>query len=174
MKRLAVAFLPILLLLGTAVARAELTIEITQGVDNPTAIAVVPFAWAGPGPAPEDIAFVIDGDLARSGQFAPVARSDMLGMPSTEAELFYRDWRAIETEYILIGRVSANGQELRIDYELFDVLRQARVHSGVVSGPVSEARMHAHRVADAVYEKLTGIPGAFVLSLSRPRAMEGS
>ncbi len=165
MKRLAAAFLPILFLLGTAVARAELTIEITQGVDNPTAIAVVPFAWAGPGPAPEDIAFVIDGDLARSGQFAPVARSDMLGMPSTEAELFYRDWRAIETEYILIGRVSASGQELRIDYELFDVLRQARVHSGVVSGPVSEARMHAHRVADAVYEKLTGIPGAFATRL---------
>jgi TolB protein len=165
MKRLAAAFLPILLLLGAAVARAELTIEITQGVDNPTAIAVVPFAWAGPGPAPEDIAFVIDGDLARSGQFAPVARSDMLGMPSTEAELFYRDWRAIETEYILIGRVSASGQELRIDYELFDVLRQARVHSGVVSGPISEARMHGHRVADAVYEKLTGIPGAFATRL---------
>jgi TolB protein len=165
MKRLAAAFLPILLLLGAAVARAELTIEITQGVDNPTAIAVVPFAWAGPGPAPEDIAFVIDGDLARSGQFAPVARSDMLGMPSTEAELFYRDWRAIETEYILSGRVSASGQELRIDYELFDVLRQARVHSGVVSGPISEARMHGHRVADAVYEKLTGIPGAFATRL---------
>ncbi len=165
MKRLVVALLPVVLLFGALQARAELTIEITQGVDNPTAIAVVPFAWAGPGPAPEDVAFVVDGDLARSGQFAPVARSDMLGLPSTEAEVFYRDWRAIEAEYILIGRVSASGQDLRVEYELFDVLRQTRVHSGVETGPISEARMHGHRVADVVYEKLTGIPGAFATRL---------
>jgi TolB protein len=165
MKRLVVALLPVVLLFGALHARAELTIEITQGVDNPTAIAVVPFAWAGPGPAPEDVAFVVDGDLARSGQFAPVSRGDMLGLPSTEAEVFYRDWRAIEAEYILIGRVSASGQDLRVEYELFDVLRQTRVHSGVETGPIGEARMHGHRVADAVYEKLTGIPGAFATRL---------
>jgi TolB protein len=165
MKWLAAAVLPIALFLGATGARAELTIEITQGVDNPTSIAVVPFAWGGPGPAPEDVAFVVDGDLARSGQFSPVGRADMLGLPSSEAEVFYRDWRAINAEYILIGRVSANGQEMRIEYELFDVLRQTRVHSGVETGPINEVRMHGHRVADAVYEKLTGIPGAFATRL---------
>jgi len=165
MKWLAAACLPILLFLGAGGARAELTIEITQGVDNPTSIAVVPFAWQGPGPAPEDIAFVVDGDLAHSGQFTPVTRADMLGMPSNESEVFYRDWRAIGAEYLLIGRVSASGSDLRIEYELFDVLRQTRVYTGVESGPISEARMHAHRVADAVYEKLTGIPGAFATRL---------
>ena len=147
--------------LGLAVAaRAELTIEITQGVDNPTPIAVVPFAWQGSGTSPADIAAVVDGDLNRSGQFAPVGRSDMLGLPRTEAEIYYRDWRAINTEYLLIGRVSQAGQ-LRIEFELFDVLRQTRVHAGVITGPPSEARMLAHQVSDAIYEKLTGIPGAF-------------
>lgn len=53
------------------VARAELVIEITQGIDNPTVIAISPFAWDGPGVAPEDVAFVIQNDLYRSGQFAP-------------------------------------------------------------------------------------------------------
>ena len=141
-------------------ARAELTIEITQGVDNPTPIAVVPFVWQGGGASPEDIAAVVDGDLNRSGQFAPVRRADMLGLPSTEAEIYYRDWRAINTEYVLIGRVSQDAQ-MRIEFELFDVLRQTRVHTGVVTGPPSEARMLAHQVSDAIYEKLTGIPGAF-------------
>ena len=150
--------------LSALVARAELTIEITQGMDNPTAIAVVPFAWEGAGSAPEDIAQVIDGDLARSGQFAPVGRADMLGRPSTEGEIFYRDWRAINSEYLLIGRVSGVGEK-RVEYELFDVLRQTKVHSGVETGPAGEARMLAHRVADAVYEKLTGIPGAFATRL---------
>ena len=53
---------------------------------------------------------------------------------------------------------------MRIEYELFDVLRQTKVTPGV-SGPASEARMLAHRVADAVYEKLTGIRGAFATRL---------
>ena len=139
MTRFTVLAIALLSLGLSLVARAELTIEITQGVDDPTPIAVVPFAWQGSGPAPADISAVIDGDLNRSGQFAPVGRADMLGLPSTEAEIFYRDWRAINTEYLVIGRVSQAGQ-MRIEYELFDVLRQARVHSGVVTGPPSEAR----------------------------------
>ena len=149
---------------GALDARADLTIEITQGVDNPTAIAVVPFAWQGGGAAPLDVAEVIDGDLTRSGQFAPVGRADMLSRPSTEAEVFYRDWRAIDTEYLLIGRVSVTDR-MRIDYELFDVLRQTPVFEGFESGPIDEARLLGHRVADAVYEKLTGIRGAFATKL---------
>jgi len=161
MKTFAVIILNMVLVLA---ARADLTIEITQGMDNPTAIAVVPFAWQGSGVAPADVASVIDADLTRSGQFAPLARTDMLGRPSTKEEVFYRDWRALETEYLLIGRVSpADG--MRIDYELYDVLRQTMVFSGYESGPVSDARLLAHRVADQVYEHLTGVPGAFATRL---------
>ena len=45
MKTLAVALLNMCLVLAVVNARADLTIEITKGMDNPTAIAVVPFAW---------------------------------------------------------------------------------------------------------------------------------
>ena len=165
MKRLILALAPLLLVVTAFHARAQLTIEITQGIDNPTAIAVVPFAWQGPGTAPEDVALVVDADLARSGQFAPVERSAMLGRPSNQSEIFYRDWRAIQSEYLLIGRVVAQGADMRVEYELYDVNRQQQVHSGNVTGPANEARMLAHRVADAVYEKLTGIPGAFATRL---------
>jgi TolB protein len=164
MKRLPGILFSVVLAMSALTARAELTIEISQGSDNPTAIAVVPFAWQGTGAPPEGIAVVVDGDLARSGQFAPVPRTDMLGSPTTEAEVFYRDWRSINAEYLLIGRVSGAGP-IRVDYELFDVLRQTRVLSGSESGPVGDARMLAHRVADAVYEKLTGVPGAFATKL---------
>jgi len=154
----------LVLLLAPVGVRAELIIEITQGVDNPTAIAVVPFAWNGVGSVPEDIAAVVDSDLTRSGQFAPVDRHDMLGLPSTEKEVFYRDWRAIQSEYLLIGRVSVTDQ-MRIEYELFDVLRQAKVFSGVELGPANEARMLGHRVSDKIYQQLTGIRGAFATRL---------
>lgn len=102
--------------------RAELQIEINQGVENPTPIAVVPFAWQGVGSAPEDVAQIVDSDLARSGQFSPVSRRDMLSYPTRESELFFRDWRAISAEYVLIGRVSV-GSQARIDFQLFDTTR---------------------------------------------------
>ncbi len=161
MKRFAALALNVLVVLAAAGARADLTIEITQGVDNPTTVAVVPFAFQGVGASPEDMAAVVEGDLARSGQFDPLARTDMLGLPSTEGEVYYRDWRALNTEYLLIGRTSVNGGTIHVDYELFDVLRQTKISSGQGEGPISEARMVAHRIADLVYEKLTGIRGAF-------------
>jgi TolB protein len=164
MKWLGLALINVMIMLVSLSARAELVIEITQGVDDPTAIAVVPFAWQGAGASPEDVASVVQSDLTRSGQFEPVDRRDMLGMPSTKADVFYRDWRAIETEYLLIGRVSVTDQ-MRIEYELFDVLRQTTVYKGVETGSANEARMLAHRVSDRVYEALTGIPGAFATRL---------
>ncbi|MEM9317357.1 MAG: Tol-Pal system beta propeller repeat protein TolB [Pseudomonadota bacterium] len=156
--------LPLALLMGGP-ARAQLLIEITQGVDDPTPIAIVPFAWEGAGTAPEDVAQVVQDDFERSGQFEPVPRADMLGFPSREEDLFYRDWRAIQSEYVLIGRVSEEGASLSARYELYDVLRQSRIAEGDISMPDGEARMLAHRISDAIYEKLTGITGAFATRL---------
>lgn len=158
--------IPLLLSLCLSpLARAQLVIEITQGVDDPTPVAVVPFAWEGEGAAPEDLAQVVQDDFERSGQFSPVNRADMLGFPSREAEIFYRDWRAISSEYVLIGRVRPEAEGLAVRYELYDVLRQTRIAEGDFTAPAGEGRMLAHRVSDAVYEKLTGIPGAFATRL---------
>ena len=164
MNRFSQVIAGFVLLFAISAAHAQLTIEITQGVDNPTPIAVVPFAWQGAGTAPEDIAGVVNSDLSRSGQFSPVDRRDMLGFPSVQKDIFYRDWRALNTEYILIGRVSIAGQ-MRIEYELYDVTRQTQVFTAVEEGSPNEARMLAHRVSDRVYEQLTGIPGAFATRL---------
>ena len=150
----------LLLCLLVLPARAELIIEITQGRDNPTSIAVAPFAWSGWGGAPEDVADIIQQDLLRSGQFAPAAREDMLSLPTREADVFYRDWRATNVEYLLIGRVTG-GSNMTVEYELFDVYKQEQVLAGRHSGPVEDLRMLAHRAADGVYRQLTGIPGAF-------------
>ncbi len=152
------------LALSAQLASAQLQIEITQGVDNPTPIAVVPFAWNGAGQPPEDVAQIIDGDLSRSGQFSPVGRSDMLSYPTRASEVYFRDWRAISAEYVLIGRVNAVAGA-RIEFQLFDTTRQEVIAEGAVQGPINELRMLAHQVADRVYEKLTGIPGAFATRL---------
>ncbi|TCO77304.1 Tol-Pal system beta propeller repeat protein TolB [Chromatocurvus halotolerans] len=163
------------LMVSAVSARAQLVIEITQGMDDPTAIAVVPFATEGAGIAPADIAEIVADDLRRSGQFSPVRRDNMLSYPSTADDVYFRDWRAIDTEYVLIGRVTP-GERLRVDYELFDVNRERSVLSGSQSDASGEARMLAHRVSDAVYEHITGIPGAFatrLLYVSVERNLQG-
>ena len=61
-----------------ATARADLVIKITQGVNQPTPVAVVPFAWNGSQPAPVDVAGVVASDLQRTGLFTPLPRGKML------------------------------------------------------------------------------------------------
>jgi TolB protein len=119
------------LCVATFPALAQLQIEITRGVDNPTPIAVVPFGWSGSGASPEDVARIIDSDLARSGQFSPVSRRDMLSYPSRGSELYFRDWRAINSDYVLIGRYElAAAGNLKLSWQLFDSTRELSVEEG--------------------------------------------
>ncbi|MGD8174522.1 Tol-Pal system beta propeller repeat protein TolB [Marinimicrobium sp. ARAG 43.8] len=143
-------------------AHAQLTIEITRGVDNPTKIAVAPLEMSGGAALPEDIGRIIEADLRRSGQFAPVPRNDMLSFPSREQEVHFRDWRVLDTEYLIVGRVEQEAGLYQVHYDLFDVLNQRKVLSRqVVEGRESQLRDIAHAVSDRVYETLTGIRGAF-------------
>ncbi len=140
---------------------AQLTIEITQGRDNPTSIAIVPFGWGGGGVASEDVSAIIEADLQRTGQFAPVDRQDMLGSPEERSEVYYRDWRALNVDYLLVGKLIPTADGLMAQYQLFDVYAESLVLEGREYGQTSTLRGIAHGVADRVYEKLTGIRGAF-------------
>ncbi|MGK0441823.1 MAG: TolB protein [Pseudohongiellaceae bacterium] len=163
MKR--VLFFIAVLFLSVGQSQAELTIEITQGRDNPTPIAVAPFSWQGAGKAGEDIAKIIELDLYRSGQFAPMSRSDMLGHPHKASDVHFGDWRRSSVDYLLVGRLTDVAGQLRVDYELFDVYGQKQILSSSKLMDKSELRGLAHHVSDKVYEQLTGIRGAFSTKL---------
>ena len=158
--------LRLFLLVGIAWSQwsfAQLTIEITEGRDNPTSIAVVPFEWRGKGNLSEDVPAIVAADLQRVGQFSPVAVEDMLGYPSQSSDVYYRDWRAIGAEYVLVGKVTraSNKDPYVIQYELMDVYRQQRMLSKRLRGGEKQLRDIAHKISDEVYQKLTGIRGAF-------------
>jgi TolB protein len=141
---------------------SNLVIEITQGVDNPVPIAVVPFSWSGDTALNEDVAQVVDADLERSGQFKSLKRSSMLGFPHQQEDVYFRDWSYLATEYLIIGNVEAtNTGGYQVDYQLFDVQRQEAIAAGRFSGGKNDLRTLGHSVSDAVYEALTGLKGAF-------------
>ncbi len=152
---LLIVFVPLL-------AKAELTIVIDKGTDNPTPIAVVPFAVQGGARLPEDVASIVRADLQRSGQFDAMAPRDMLAFPSTEREIYYRDWRMLGSEYLVIGKLSAVTGGWELNFELYDVVGQRRVLPlQSVSGTAAQLRDMAHFAADKIYQAITGIRGAF-------------
>ena len=152
-----------ILMLAAPPGQAELQIQITEGVDKALPIAVVPFGWQGTGAAaPLDVASVVAADLARSGRFDPMDRKDMLQRPTTGADVDFGDWRMQSTDFLIIGRVvqSVPGQ-YEIQFQVFDVLRGEQLLSYRQPATAADFRRSCHRVADVIYEKLTGIRGVF-------------
>ncbi|SIS58795.1 Tol-Pal system beta propeller repeat protein TolB [Neptunomonas antarctica] len=149
------------LLLSTLTVRAELVVEVTQGVDAPSPVAIVPFDWSGSALS-EDVAKIVSDDLGRSGFFKMMPRENMLSTPHERSQVFFRDWRISNNDYIVIGRLipAANGQ-ITATIELYDVLKEQLVWSETVNGNSSNLRDVAHYIADQVFQQLTGIKGAF-------------
>ena len=161
MKHARIAILFLLAALAAAHARAQVTIVIDRGYDNPKKIAVVPFGVTA-SPDVENPAGIIGFDLARSGQFAPLPQANMLSMPVKPEEVIYRDWRVLGVEYLVIGHAEVDFDgKIAVVYELFDVLNQKQLISERLKGDKSTMRDMAHMASDAIYEKITGIPGAF-------------
>jgi len=155
-------FIALILCFFTHLASAQLTIEITRGMDNPTRIAVAPLGWNGSRPLPEDISEIVAANLERSGQFSPVPRSNMLSFPTQEADVHYRDWRVMGTEYLLVGNIEQRSGRYFVQYHLFDILGQRKLISAArVDGSPEQLRDIAHHISDRIYETITGIRGAF-------------
>jgi TolB protein len=86
----------------------------------------------------------------------------MLSMPNRPAEVLFRDWHVLKVEYVVIGRTEMDAAgNLSVSYYLFDVLNERQLATEKFTAPPTALRDMAHLVSDAVYEKLTGIPGAF-------------
>lgn len=154
-------------LVFSASATAELNIQITQGVDNPIPIAIVPFAWGGTALLGEDIAEVVSADLQQVGEFLPLSRSNMLSMPRQESEVFFRDWRILAQDYLVVGRIDqAPGSQLvQVQYEFFDVNREVKLAGEILTGTAAQLRDIGHEISNVIFEQVTGIPGAFTTQI---------
>ena len=147
------------------VANAQLTIEITQGVSNPVSIAVVPFEWQGFGALPENVTDIINSNLRNSGEFAPINERNMLSTPHSAGEVYYRDWRFLGADYLLVGRITNPGDNYQVQFELFDVVREQRMTGSMLGGTQGQLRDIAHQISDIVYEQVTGVRGAFATKI---------
>jgi TolB protein len=158
----------LLLVIGTAApAHAELQIDITKGVTDPIPVAIVPFARTVPQDAGVDVAALVQRDLESSGRFRGMDRKDMLSAPTRAQDIQLSDWRTARNDYIVVGRLlSATAGELVIEYELLNLLNGQKLLDQRVSVAPASLRYGAHLVADAVFERITGIRGAFATRIA--------
>jgi len=154
----------LLFLLVAQLAQAKLEIEIIQGNAAALPIAIIRMQWRTTDPRPETgVAEVVSLDLYRSGLFDPLEDEDMVDRPVDAESIRFGTWRLLKVDYVVIGHVNdaPNGNGYDIVYQLFDVHTQERLLSQITTVGFGDLRFGSHRVADAIYEKLTGVPGAF-------------
>jgi TolB protein len=147
-------------------SQAELVLEITSGVRDPIPIAVVPFTRV-PADGGVDVSEVVQRDLTSSGRFKTMARSQMTTTPTRAGDVVAADWKAGGNDYVVVGRVSGAGDgQLAVDFDLVNALTGQTLLTQRFTGTSAALRNAAHRVSDAVYEKILGIRGAFATRIA--------
>jgi TolB protein len=126
-----------------------------------TPIAIVPFGWRSSLPQSVDLGQIVRSDLNRSGLFRALENlpSDR---PTQGAEVNWDAWRAVRQDYLVVGKVlDAPNGAYRVEFELYRVSNQERLLGFAVSGLANDMRTVGHQISDMVFEKITGIRGAF-------------
>lgn len=138
------------------------TIIIDTGYDKQTRIAVVPFRQGPEFAKQQQMSDIVSFDLARSGQFSPLDMENMLSFPTSRGEVFFRDWRVLGVEYLVIGTTAVDALgNLSVGYELYDVLNERQMLNQRKTANRDQWRDVAHKISDEVFEAITGVPGAF-------------
>ncbi|TMH68477.1 MAG: Tol-Pal system protein TolB, partial [Betaproteobacteria bacterium] len=148
----------ILLLAGPA--QAQLTIEIIGGGANQIPIAVLPFA--GESALPQSITEIVEQDLSRSGRFRAIFVGGVSPPPTESAQVNFPEWKSRLADALVIGQAQRLPDgKLEVRFRLLDVLKQSQIGGIAFTLTAAQTRLTAHKIADFIYEKMTGERGVF-------------
>lgn len=157
-RRIPVAGILFLLTLVSFPVYAALTIEIVGAGANQIPIAIVPFAAEEK--LPQSITAVVAADLQRSGLFRLVPNPGKA--IADPADILYADWQGRGANALTIGTVVASPDgRYEVRFRLMDVAKQVQLAGFIYTVGATQLRATAHRIADVIYEKLTGGVGVF-------------
>ncbi len=160
--RLQVALLFVLAVLFTGHALA-VTGTVTSGKIDPLPIAITPFiASAGGEKDAAAVSGIIANDLARSGYFKPLPPESFIEkIGAFDQNPNFASWQQVKAQAIVVGQVSVSGDRMTVAFKLYDVNTQAFLAGSSFTAPSKLSRRLAHKVADMVYNKITGFAPYF-------------
>jgi TolB protein len=154
------AFLGVVLLLTAPLATAQLSIEITGAGAQRMPIAIARFP--GEEALGSGITSIVRADLERSGLFRGLEVPPLAPVPTEASTVNYAEWRARLADALVLGSVAARPDgRYEVRFRLYDVVKQASLGGIAYTLSKEQVRATAHRIADFVYEKLTGEKGVF-------------
>ncbi len=152
------------MLLVSVAARAQLTIDIVGVGAQQIPVAVAGFA--GSDASAQQMSAVIEADLARSGLIKTV-NSNGLPKSGDISAIPFSELKTRGADATVIGSLApaANGL-IAVSFRLVDVPKQEQLTGLVFNVADKDLRATAHRIADIVYERLTGEKGVFSTRLA--------
>lgn len=158
MNKILKILLAIVMLTQLSIAHAVLDIEIVGAGEHQIPVALVPMG--GDVPLGQAINDVVTDDLQRTGLFRLI---DTTGKsPHETSEVNYADWQMRGAIALTIGTVSKQPDgRIEARFRLLDAVKKSELIGQAVSGGSGQLRGVAHRIADLIYEKLTGDKGVF-------------
>ncbi|HEY9218044.1 MAG TPA: Tol-Pal system beta propeller repeat protein TolB [Phenylobacterium sp.] len=141
-------------------ARAQVEIDVNRANVQPLPIAIPAF---GGGEVGANIAGVISNNLQQSGLFRPLDPGTFVERNLDVAvQPKFADWKAISAQALVNGAVIVEpGGRLRVNFRLWDVYGEQQMAGFEFSSTPENWRRVAHKISDAIYERLTGEKGYF-------------
>ena len=136
---------------------SELILEITQGTEDPYRVAILKFE--GDEKVSNDIDKIIRNNLKRSGEFNLFANEDLLSLPTSETEVIFNDFKILNIDYLVIGKIIKDGISISVVYDIFDINKGKKIRTSTVYGIPNKNRQLGHYVSDGIYEEITGMKG---------------
>ncbi len=139
-------------------ALAQFRVEITGVGLTQLPIALAPFR--GEAQSPQKISAIVQADLERSGRFVGVDASGVALDESSRPDVAL--WRQRKADALASGSVTrlADGR-FDVRFRLWDVVKAQDLGGQSFVVTQADLRLVAHRIADFIYEKLTGERGIF-------------
>jgi TolB protein len=135
-------------------------IEITRGQIKATPVAIPLFL--GDSEYAAKITEVIGNDLTMCGRFDILSKQSFIqDAASVHENVRFADWRVINDQILLIGKVEHSGSKITVQFKIYDVVNGMLLKGFSLSTDEKKWRKLAHMISDAVYERVTGDAGFF-------------
>lgn len=146
-----------LVTLMSSPAFAQLNVEVVGAGMQRIPVAVPNFG--GDDGLGREIAAVVRNDLASTGLFNIINTDTLVAEENSSVD--FAAWRSRGADALATATANRPGGQIEVRVRVADIVKRGSLGNTTVTVPGNQMRLAGHKVADFIYQKLTGQPGYF-------------